>query len=277
MRTIKRNFVTSGMDEVETAVYKASSNDDVPVKDKHVQLLLRSAADPAQAAHVGEALVKRLQSFDKAKETVFAKILVVMHRIALAGYGGVLSREGVVAAAVAAGKELQGSVRFVIGCATYVKELCAWPNASVLGEARVARELRRKPAEQVCTELPQLQQLLAAALTCAEVGASANLAMCTLRLGVVEDTLALVGCVAAAAAALQGGLLGLPLRPARAASHAARTRAAPTLARVRTAMAHPSARACRPARAPPTLSSCWRCATRRRAAPSRRAAAAACC
>ena len=82
-----RNLATAQMNDLQAAVFKATTEDGLPPKEKHVMFVLRAAAEPEQQAEVASHMVKRLQSCRSAKTAVVAaKTLVVMHRLACAGH-----------------------------------------------------------------------------------------------------------------------------------------------------------------------------------------------
>ena len=83
---LRRNLVAAVMDELHTAVYKSTTDESVPPKEKHVSTVLRFAADGESAELVDESLTKRLQECKSPRSAALAaKALVVVHRIALAG------------------------------------------------------------------------------------------------------------------------------------------------------------------------------------------------
>ena len=84
-------LATAQMNDLQTAVYKATAADQLPPKEKHVLFVLRAAATPSQQAEASLYLAKRLQACRSAKTTVVAaKALVLVHRLAVAGHTEVL-------------------------------------------------------------------------------------------------------------------------------------------------------------------------------------------
>ena len=67
-----RNLATAQMNDLQAAVFKATTEDGLPPKEKHVMFVLRAAAEPEQQAEVASHLVKRLQSCRSAKTAVVA-------------------------------------------------------------------------------------------------------------------------------------------------------------------------------------------------------------
>ena len=55
-----RNLAAATMDELQRAVFKATTDERTPPKEKHVATILRLAASGESAEHVDEALMKRL-------------------------------------------------------------------------------------------------------------------------------------------------------------------------------------------------------------------------
>ena len=207
-------LATAAKNDLQTAVYKATAADQLPPKEKHVLFVLQAAAEPTQQAETALCLAKRLQACRSAKTTVVAaKTLVIVHRLAVAGRTEVLDEAIPELPQVCGGQEARhAQADYVEACASYLKELCEWPQVAVLHTADASR-WRAYPLHQITAELPTLQKLLARALECASLGslgASAGAALHALRLRVCEDALLLYRCEAAAAAALQSELLALP-------------------------------------------------------------------
>ena len=207
-------LATAAKNDLQTAVYKATAADQLPPKEKHVLFVLQAAAEPTQQAETALCLAKRLQACRSAKTTVVAaKTLVLVHRLAVAGRTEVLDEAIPELPQVCGGQEARhAQADYVEACASYLKELCEWPQVGVLHTADASR-WRAYPLHQITAELPTLQKLLARALECASLGslgASAGAALHALRLRVCEDALLLYRCEAAAAAALQSELLALP-------------------------------------------------------------------
>ena len=207
-------LATATKNDLQTAVYKATAADQLPPKEKHVLFVLQAAAEPTQQAETALCLAKRLQACRSAKTTVVAaKTLVLVHRLAVAGRTEVLDEAIPELPQVCGGQEARhAQADYVEACASYLKELCEWPQVGVLRTADASR-WRAYPLHQITAELPTLQKLLARALECASLGslgASAGAALHALRLRVCEDALLLYRCEAAAAAALQSELLALP-------------------------------------------------------------------
>jgi hypothetical protein len=207
-------LATAQMNDLQTAVYKATAADQLPPKEKHVLFVLRAAATPSQQAEASSYLAKRLQACRSAKTTVVAaKALVLVHRLAVAGHTEVLHEAIRELPQVCGEPEARhAQADYVEACAWYLKELCEWPQVSVLHTADAGR-WHAYPLHQITADLPKLQKLLSRALECASfdsLGPSASAALHALRLGVVEDALLLFRCEAAAAAALQSQLLSLP-------------------------------------------------------------------
>ena len=93
----KRNVETAGMSEIQTAVFKATTADKLPPKEKHVLFLLEQLATsaPTVAPELDAELAKRLRSCRSPKQTlVAAKAIAVVHRLVLAGGGASLPECG---------------------------------------------------------------------------------------------------------------------------------------------------------------------------------------
>ena len=70
----KRNVETAGMSEIQTAVFKATTADKLPPKEKHVLFLLEQLATsaPTVAPELDAELAKRLRSCRSPKQTLVA-------------------------------------------------------------------------------------------------------------------------------------------------------------------------------------------------------------
>ncbi|KOO28670.1 hypothetical protein Ctob_005218 [Chrysochromulina tobinii] len=202
------------MDECKTALYKATTDDPLPPKEKHVLTIVRLAGEEETAAQVDAELTKRLQACrSSASATVAAKALLVLHRVASAGHVASLSQAVRELAAVCCepqGRHAQGE--YVSECAAFMRELCLWGGVGTLRDADglAGRAWASRTVRELAAELPRLQGLTAVALECASLGRSANGALQALRVEIVEDALCLFRLEANAAATLQAGLMALP-------------------------------------------------------------------
>lgn len=191
----RRNLKTLNMDEVESALYKATTNDRLPPKEKHVLTIERLARQEETAAQVDSEVAKRLQGCrSSASATVAAKTLFVLHRVALGGQAAALCQSLRELAAVCSEPEGQhAQSQYVSECAAFLRALCGWGGVSTLREAdgEAARVWSSLPLRELASDLPRLQLLTAAALECAGLGRSANGALQSLRLEIVEDALCL--------------------------------------------------------------------------------------
>ena len=210
----RRNLKTLNMDECKTALYKATTDDRLPPKEKHVLTIVRLAGEEETAAQVDAELTKRLQACrSSASATVAAKALLVLRRIASAGHVATLSqavRELAVVCCEPQGRHAQGE--YVSECAGFMRALCLWGGVGTLRDAdgHAGRAWASRTVRELAAELPQLQGLTAVALECASLGRSANGALQALRVEIVEDALCLFRLEANAAATLQAGLMALP-------------------------------------------------------------------
>ena len=132
---LRRNLKTAAMDEIQSSLFKASADDKLPPKEKHVIKLLRVVGeDSASAEHVDAELAKRLQSCRAPRSAnVAAKALLIFHRIASAGHGGVLQAAALSLDAVCIspqGRNTQSD--YIKTCASYMRVLCAWGGAGEL-------------------------------------------------------------------------------------------------------------------------------------------------
>ena len=210
----RRNLKTLNMDECKTALYKATTDDRLPPKEKHVLTIVRLAGEEETAAQVDAELTKRLQACrSSASATVAAKALLVLRRVASAGHVASLSQAVHELAAVCCepqGRHAQGE--YVSECAGFLRALCLWGGVGTLRDADglAGRAWASRTVRELAAELPRLQGLTAVALECASLGRSANGALQALRVEIVEDALCLFRLEANAAATLQAGLMALP-------------------------------------------------------------------
>eukprot|EP00900_Chrysochromulina_parva_P004943 jgi/Chrpa1/1444/Chrysochromulina_OHIO_Genome00008834-RA len=181
----RRNLETLNMDECKTALYKATTDDPLPPKEKHVLTIVRLAGEEETAAQVDAELTKRLQACrSSASATVAAKALLVLHRVASAGHVASLSQAVRELAAVCCepqGRHAQGE--YVSECAAFMRELCLWGGVGTLRDAdgHAGRAWASRTVRELAAELPRLQGLTAVALECASLGRSANGALQALR------------------------------------------------------------------------------------------------
>ena len=215
----KRNVETAGMSEIQTAVFKATTADKLPPKEKHVLFLLEQLATsaPTVAPELDAELAKRLRSCRSPKQTlVAAKAIAVVHRLVLAGGGASLLECGAELPGVCSAPEgdpmLRAQADAVADAADYVRQLREWPEAAALRTHGGAQQWRTRPIHLVTAGLPRMQRLLAQALECAGRGPSATASLQALRCAVAEDALCLFRRECAAVAVLQDNLL--TLRPA---------------------------------------------------------------
>ena len=215
----KRNVETAGMSEIQTAVFKATTADKLPPKEKHVLFLLEQLATsaPTVAPELDAELAKRLRSCRSPKQTlVAAKAIAVVHRLVLAGGGASLPECGAELPGVCSAPEgdpmLRAQADAVADAADYVRQLREWPEAAALRTHGGAQQWRTRPIHLVTAGLPRMQRLLAQALECAGRGPSATASLQALRCAVAEDALCLFRRECAAVAVLQDNLL--TLRPA---------------------------------------------------------------
>ena len=211
----KASLATANKDELSTALIKATTNDKLPPKEKHVRTIVRLAeTSPTQ---VDGEMARRLRGCQSARAvTVAAKLLIVMHRIVLAGHAASLAA-AVKELAIMCGGAPEDNVLadYVRGCALHIRALSRWDGCTSVGAAAGAAmaEWRTKPLREVVARLPQLQQLSGNALLLAASGSSADGSvkgvMQMLRHAVVEDALSLFRIEAAATAVLHDGLLEL--------------------------------------------------------------------
>ena len=207
------------MSEIQTAVFKATTADKLPPKEKHVLFLLEQLATsaPTVAPELDAELAKRLRSCRSPKQTlVAAKAIAVVHRLVLAGGGASLPECGAELPGVCSAPEgdpmLRAQADAVADAADYVRQLREWPEAAALRTHGGAQQWRTRPIHLVTAGLPRMQRLLAQALECAGRGPSATASLQALRCAVAEDALCLFRRECAAVAVLQDNLL--TLRPA---------------------------------------------------------------
>ena len=108
---LRRNIVVNvnRMDETATALYKATTNDKLPPKMKHVRTLVRLMDDAEASVQVDLELAKRLHACRSPRmAAVAAKSLVVMHHIAIAGHAATLTDSVRELAAVCSGRWAAG-------------------------------------------------------------------------------------------------------------------------------------------------------------------------
>ena len=232
-KALRRHIVTAGMDELKTAAFKATADDSLPPKEKHVRTLLAAASSEAVTARqVDVELARRLQGSRSVATS--AKALVIVHRLALdvgvtadafpecaraltAAVGGATAP----AQAAAPPPEPAEQASFVAGCAAYLCMLLGWGGVSDLRDTDAAarRTSHAAPLRDVLAELPRLQQLLSAALDCCAAGGGSGggvpmttplASLQALRLCIVSDAFNLLHLEHASAGRLQMGLLSLP-------------------------------------------------------------------
>ena len=213
-----RNLAAATMDELQRAVFKATTDERTPPKEKHVATILRLAASGESAEHVDEALMKRLHECKSPRSAALAaKALAVIHRIALVGLCKSLHDAPPALASVCCAPDgpntRNAQADLVVACASYLRALYVWGQAGGLraaGEDEARPLWHAMPARDLLVALPKLQQLTTKALDCACQGGSfSQPALRALRIGVVEDALCLFRAQAHAAAALQSHLLSL--------------------------------------------------------------------
>ena len=210
----RRNLKALNMGECETALYKATTKDSLPPKDKHVLTIVRLAGEEESALQVDTELAKRLRCCrNPVDATVAAKTLLVMHRVLLAGQAAALRESAYELSAVCS--EPQGQhdhSEFVSKSAAFLRMMCGWDSVGSLratdeegGHAWSSFSL-----QELAVMLPRLQQLSSSALDCAVLGRSANSALQALRLEIIEDVLCLFRLQVAGASTLITGLLACP-------------------------------------------------------------------
>ena len=211
---LDRFLRSAALSECGSAVYKATIEDEDPPKEKHVQTILRLAAQPEGVVEVCSELTKRLRACHSPQMALAAaKTLVVLLRLITGGHsrGAVLEEAFRELAAVCAGPEGRHPLaEFVAACAGYVRALGNWYGAAALrSPTEPARWSSMRPRE-LGTALPPLQQVTRRALGVARMGCAASEGgFRALRLWVIEDALALFRSEAVAAAALHAGVLAL--------------------------------------------------------------------
>ena len=95
-QVVKRRIATAAMDELQTAIYKATTDDKLQPKEKHVLSIVRLATEADSSAQAGAELLRRLRDCREPRAaSVAAKTLVVLHRVLLAGGGDCLREAGV--------------------------------------------------------------------------------------------------------------------------------------------------------------------------------------
>ena len=208
---LRRNLQTTNMSELQTAVFKATTDDRLPPKEKHVATVVRLAGEAASAEAVDTELAKRLHQCRAPKAaSSAAKALVVLHRVVLTGHAGtaLATAARALSTVCAAPEGRNAQADYVAECAAYLRALCGWDGAgSLRSDDAAVQEWVTLPPREAMSVLPQVQALTARALECAALGRSANGALHALRLGVLEDALCLVRVQSAAATALHLGLL----------------------------------------------------------------------
>ena len=223
---LRRNIKTAAMDEIQTALYKATADDKLAPKEKHVLTLERLVGEgEASAEHVDGELAKRLSGCRSPRSAcVAAKALVVLHRLVIAGHADVLREAARALATVcSAPQERNAQAEYVTECAAYLRALCAWGGAGGLrGDADWHAGWHGATPRDVLRALPQLQQLTAKAVELAGGGRFGNGALHALRHAVIEDALCLFRAQSAGAAAVHSGLLSLPTSLAQSAADGAR-------------------------------------------------------
>jgi hypothetical protein len=210
--TLRRNLKAATMDEVQTATFKATTDDKLPPKEKHVLTLVRLIGEAdAPASAVDAELAKRLQGCRSPKTAcVAAKALVVMHRICLAGHGDALpesARAVVGVCASAQGHHAQSE--YVAACAAYMRELCVWGGAGSL-RAPTDAPWHGLGVRDLLRALPLVQSLCGRALEAAQCRHAGHAALHCLRMALLEDALALYRAQHAGAVAVHAALLQLP-------------------------------------------------------------------
>ena len=211
---LRRNIIASGMDEIATACFKATADDKLPPKEKHVLTLQRLMGEGDEhAEHVDAVLAKKLHGCRAAKTaSVAAKALVVLHRLAIADHGDALVKATLALAGVMTNKQdRHPQAEYVAECAAYMRALCEWGGAGGLLRANADAAWHGSSPRDVLRAMPQMQQLTDRALEAASRGRfERNLALQSLRLTIVEDALCLFRAQVAGAAATHAGLLSLP-------------------------------------------------------------------
>lgn len=209
---LRRHLKTAAMDEIQSALYKATADDKLPPKEKHVVTLVRLAGeDRSSAEHVDAELAKRLQSCRAPRSAnIAAKTLVVVHRIIVAGHGDVIPDAARALSAVCTLPQGRNALSdYVADCAAYLRILCAWDGIDAL-RASAGAMWHGQDQSDVLRSMPTLQQLTNKALDAAVGGRSANAAFHALRHAMIEDAISLFRAQTAGAASLQAGLLSLP-------------------------------------------------------------------
>ena len=181
----RRNLKTLNMDECKAALYKATTDDPLPPKEKHVLTIVRLAGEEETAAQVDAELTKRLQACrSSASATVAAKALLVLRRVASAGHVASLSQAVRELAAVCCEPQCRHEQgEYVSKCAGFMRELCLWGGVGTLRDAdgHAGRAWASRTVRELAAELPRLQGLTAVALECANLCRSANVALQAMR------------------------------------------------------------------------------------------------
>ena len=180
------------MDDIQTAVFKATADDKLPPKEKHVLTLVHCSAEgDAQGSHVDTELAKRLHNHCRSPKAanVAAKALVVLHRIVLAGHAEVMRETTATLAGVCSMPQGRSAASdYVADCASYLRALCAWSGVDGL-RGSVDSAWHGLHARDVLRALPPLQQLTNRAMDAASGGRDSNPPIGTLRHAIIEDAL----------------------------------------------------------------------------------------
>mmetsp|Transcript_6214 Transcript_6214/g.20754 ORF Transcript_6214/g.20754 Transcript_6214/m.20754 type:complete len:351 (-) Transcript_6214:740-1792(-) len=204
-----RNLQTAAMDEISTAVFKATTDDLFEPKEKHVVAVARWSCEPELQEQVASALAKRVSTCG-ARPVTTAKTLFLLHRVATTG-----EPEAVLGPSVA---ELRSLVErrslpaAELAYAPYIVGLCEWDDCNLFRRPDAPACWRGMPLPAVLEGLRPLQALAEQALELAlDASEVTTPAVAALRLAVAEDAFAMFLCETAGAAVLQDGLLAAPL------------------------------------------------------------------
>ena len=151
-----RNLQTAAMDEISTAVFKATTDDLFEPKEKHVVAVARWSCEPELQEQVASALAKRVSTCG-ARPVTTAKTLFLLHRVATTG-----EPEAVLGPSVA---ELRSLVErrslpaAELAYAPYIVGLCEWDDCNLFRRPDAPACWRGMPLPAVLEGLRPLQAL----------------------------------------------------------------------------------------------------------------------
>lgn len=199
-QVMKRCIATATKDILQAAVYKATTDDKLPPKEKHVLTIVQHSIDPKSSSRAGGELLRRLRDCrEPLASSVAAKTLIVLHRVMLAGGSNCLRDAGVLAelaliCANVSPADRHPQAESCCKAAGYLQQLCTSGIAVSLRGERAAsafHEWAAAPLPKLIGFLPALQPLVELALDCAARSQSAHEGLLALRLGLIEDAFAL--------------------------------------------------------------------------------------